>query len=61
MGQVIPIGDSNALTGAILEILDRPGQYHKDPEAIARVYTPGAIAAVYETLFEDLLEKKRKI
>ncbi len=58
MGQVIPIGDSNALAGAILEILDRPGQYHKDPEAIARTYTPGAIAAVYETLCEELLNKK---
>jgi glycosyltransferase involved in cell wall biosynthesis len=60
MGKVIPIGDSNALAGAILEILDQPEQFRKDPQSIAQVYTPGAIAAVYEALFEALLEKKRK-
>jgi glycosyltransferase involved in cell wall biosynthesis len=60
MGKVIPIGDSNALATAILEIMDRPEQYRKDPGAIARVYTPGAIAAVYESLFEDLLKRSRR-
>jgi glycosyltransferase involved in cell wall biosynthesis len=55
MGKVVPIGDSEALAKAILDIMDQPEQYHKDPQSIASVYTPRAIAEEYEKLFQDLL------
>ena len=34
MGEVVPIGDSKALAGAILQIFDHPEQYRGDPEAV---------------------------
>lgn len=58
MGKVVPIGDSKALAGAILEIMDSPERFHQDSQAITSVYTPGAIAAIYESLFEDLRKKR---
>lgn len=54
MGKVVPIGDPESLAIAILDIMDRPEQYHKDPQSIASAYTPGAIAAEYEKLFKNL-------
>jgi glycosyltransferase involved in cell wall biosynthesis len=60
MGKVVPIGDANALADAILEILDRPADYRKDPHEIARQFTPQAIAAEYEQLFEKLCQEKAR-
>jgi glycosyltransferase involved in cell wall biosynthesis len=60
MGKVVPIGDANALADAILEILDRPADYRKDPHEIARRFTPQAIAAEYEQLFEKLCQEKAR-
>jgi glycosyltransferase involved in cell wall biosynthesis len=34
MGKVVPIGDANALASAILDILDRPAEYRKDPRRL---------------------------
>jgi glycosyltransferase involved in cell wall biosynthesis len=60
MGKVVPIGDANALASAILDILDRPAEYRKDPHEIARRFTPQAIAAEYERLFEKLRQEKAR-
>jgi glycosyltransferase involved in cell wall biosynthesis len=60
MGKVVPIGDANALADAILDILDRPVDYRKDPHEIARRFTPQAIAAEYEQLFEKLRQEKAR-
>ena len=54
MGKVVPIGDSAALGEAILQILDEPGKYRRDPSEIARPYDPDHVAAEYEKLFEKL-------
>lgn len=60
MGKVVPIGDAEALTEAILEILKKPADFRKDPQEIARRFTPRAIAAEYERLFESLLQEKAR-
>jgi len=58
MGIVTPIGDSHALSEALIEILDEPAKFQADPEAIRRRFTPDAIAAEYEAMFIQLLEQK---
>jgi glycosyltransferase involved in cell wall biosynthesis len=60
MGKVVPIGDADALASAILDILDRPAEYRKDPHEIARRFTPQTIAAEYERLFEKLRQEKAR-
>jgi glycosyltransferase involved in cell wall biosynthesis len=59
MGEVVPIGDANALAEAILRIIDRPDQYRADPRVIVQRFAPEAIAAEYEALFSELLESKK--
>jgi glycosyltransferase involved in cell wall biosynthesis len=59
MGRIIPIGDTNALAEAILDILAQPDRYKSDPVEIARRFSPDAIAANYETLFGQLKQTKK--
>jgi glycosyltransferase involved in cell wall biosynthesis len=54
MGKVAPIGDPTELAESILEILDDPAKYRRDPAEIARPYDPDSVAAEYERLFEKL-------
>ena len=57
MGKVTPIGDAEALAAGILEVLDEPQKYRRDPAEIARAYDPDGVAAEYEKLFEKLMRK----
>ncbi len=50
MGKVVPIGDSAALAGALLEILADPARFRRDPAEIARPYDPDSVAAEYEKM-----------
>jgi glycosyltransferase involved in cell wall biosynthesis len=54
MGKVAPIGDPTELAESILEILDDPAKYRRDPAEIARPYDPDSVAAEYERLFKKL-------
>ncbi len=54
MGKIIPIGDSNALADAALDILSHPQNYVRPAEPIAECYKPDTIAAAYETLFDEM-------
>lgn len=54
MGKIIPIGDSTALAEALLEILDNPAAYKRDPQPITQRYLPDTIAAEYEKLFAEM-------
>jgi glycosyltransferase involved in cell wall biosynthesis len=58
MGIVTPIGDSAALGEALIEILDEPAKFKVDPETIRTRFTPNAIAAEYEAMFNRLLDQK---
>ena len=40
MGEVVPIGDSAALSQALLSIFTDPAQYRRDPKEIARTLHP---------------------
>lgn len=59
MGEVVPIGDSNALAAAIVKIFDHPEQYRGDPEAVKRQFDPHTNAAAYEDLYRELLAELR--
>jgi len=60
MGEVIPIGEADALAEAIIRIVSRPEDYAGDPEAVARTFDPQTNAAAYEELYRELLEKLGK-
>ncbi len=59
MGEVIPIGDAEALGDAIIKIFAHPEKYAGDPPAIARQFSPQVNAAAYEDLYQELMEALR--
>jgi hypothetical protein len=54
MGKVIPIGSSEALAQAVLDIMAAKDKFVKDPTKIAVQYTPSAVAQAYVDLFNDI-------
>lgn len=54
MGRVVPIGDSEGLAAALIEILSQPEAFRREPGPIAERYNPDAIAAEYEKLFAEM-------
>jgi glycosyltransferase involved in cell wall biosynthesis len=60
MGEVVPIGDAEALADAIIKIFSHPENYIGDPPAIGRQFSPQANAAAYEDLYQELLEELGK-
>jgi glycosyltransferase involved in cell wall biosynthesis len=56
MGEVVPIGDAQALAQALLEIFNNPEKYAGDPPAIAARFRPDNIAGEYEILIADILK-----
>ncbi len=57
MGKIIPIGDSSALSQALLDILEKPSQFARDPEPIRMRYLPESVAIEYEKLYESLMDE----
>ena len=57
MGEVVPIGDAEALADAILKICQNPEKYAGDPDAVAHQFDPKTNAAAYEALYKKLLEE----
>lgn len=60
MGRVIPIGDSKALAAAVLEILAGKKEEIVSAEKLQEIYSPDAIAAAYEVLFETIRQEIEK-
>lgn len=56
MGEVVPIGDVNALTEAICKIVSEPEKYHRPGKEIADQFDPLVNAAAYQALYIRLLE-----
>jgi glycosyltransferase involved in cell wall biosynthesis len=54
MGEVVPIGDSDALAAAIIRVLRNRPQYLRPREEIAARYNTERTAAEYEALFDEL-------
>jgi glycosyltransferase involved in cell wall biosynthesis len=57
MGKIIPIGDSNALAAAMIEILANPSAFRREIAPIKECYQPDTIAAAYEKLFFEMQEE----
>jgi len=60
MGQVTPIGDSQALAKAIMEVIENPERYKGDPQAIRTRYLPESVAIEYEKLYQEMAAELRK-
>jgi len=57
MGEVVPIGDSQALAEAIIKVAGNKADYVRPGEEIAERWNTARTAAEYEALFERLLEE----
>jgi glycosyltransferase involved in cell wall biosynthesis len=55
MGEVVPVGDSQALAEAIIQVVSHPDDYVRPREEIAARWNTQRTAAAYEELFERLL------
>lgn len=60
MGEVVPIGDHEALAQAIIRILDEKERYMRPGEVIADSFSPRQTAAEYLELFQELLQDAGK-
>ncbi len=58
MGEVFEIGDSKMLAEKICSIFNYKQTYVKDPAWIIEHFSPDTVAAIYENLFEELINKK---
>lgn len=54
MGEVIPIGDPDALADAMIAIFSDPEKYQGDPEAIRQQFDPVTNAKTYLRLYKEL-------
>ncbi|HAF62410.1 MAG TPA: hypothetical protein DCK95_08790 [Anaerolineaceae bacterium] len=57
MGKVIPIGDSDALSQAVVEIMKDKAAFQGDIMAIKKMYAPDSIAIEYENLFNEIMNE----
>lgn len=57
MGEVVPIGNAEALAEAILKIVNDPEKYHRDGKKVAEMFDPLVNAAAYQGLYASLLER----
>ena len=56
MGEVVPIGDADALADAIIQIVSQPKKYLGSPDEIEKQFDPLVNAAVHEQIYQGLLE-----
>ncbi len=55
MGEVVPIGDADALADAIIKIVSQPKKYLGSPAEIKKQFDPLVNAAVHEQIYQVLL------
>jgi glycosyltransferase involved in cell wall biosynthesis len=61
MGEIVPIGDHDALAVAALRVLENKSKYVRSASVIARSFDPEATASEYVGLFESLLAGDRSL
>jgi glycosyltransferase involved in cell wall biosynthesis len=54
MGEIVPIGDAQALAAAIVRVVGERARYVRPKEEIAERWNTGRTVAGYEALFERL-------
>ena len=59
MGEVVPVGDSEALAEAVIKVVGHKEKYVRLRKEIAARWSVDGTAAEYEALFERLLREKR--
>ncbi len=59
MGEVVPVGDPDALAEALLKVIRRRPDYVRPAADIEAQFSPMRNAEEYETLFQDLLAQKK--
>jgi len=55
MGKIVPPRNARALAEAIVDTLEEPERYARDPEDIASVYGTDAVTTAYEDIFKSLV------
>jgi len=55
MGEVVPVGDSDALAEAIARVVDARANYLRHRDEIVRLWSTESTARDYESLFQELL------
>ena len=56
MGEVVPIGDPQALAEAIIRIVNDPEKYFRPGDEVAGMFDPMVNAEAYQNLYANLLE-----
>jgi glycosyltransferase involved in cell wall biosynthesis len=59
MGKTVPPRDPARLAEAVLEVLDHRAKFVQPAGSIVERFSPDATAALYESLFLEILEKKK--
>ncbi|MCI0397203.1 MAG: glycosyltransferase family 4 protein [Chloroflexi bacterium] len=59
MGEVVPVGDYQALAQAVIRVLSHRDAYTCPPEIITRSFSPDQTAAEYIRLFNNLRQGKK--
>ncbi len=59
MGEIIPIGDAQALAQAVCRIFEEPQKYAGDGDELRVKFSPDTAAAKYEALFESIRSEIR--
>jgi glycosyltransferase involved in cell wall biosynthesis len=59
MGEIIPIGDADALADAIIKVLDHPENYSGDPIGVTKQFDPQVNAAAYEQVYAELFARMK--
>ncbi len=54
MGEVVPIGDSEALAEAVVQIISNPGKYQGNPNQVEKLFDPLVNAADYLEIYQEL-------